>query len=76
MAMSFATDIRPLFREGDIQCMSAANVHLDDFSWMSVPANAQHVMHAVSSGKMPPDSPWPKDRVAMLQQWIDAGFPA
>jgi hypothetical protein len=43
---------------------------------MSVPANAAHVLHAVSSGKMPPDAPWPKDRVALLQQWIDAGYPA
>ena len=43
---------------------------------MSVPANAQRVLHAVSSGAMPPDDPWPKERVAVLQQWIDAGYPA
>jgi hypothetical protein len=76
MAVSYATDIRPLFRDGDIKCMGPAGVHLDDFAWMKVPVNAQHVLHAVSSGKMPPDAPWPKDRVALLQQWIDAGYPA
>jgi len=43
---------------------------------MSVPANAQQVLHAVSSGSMPPDAAWPKERVALLQQWIDAGYPA
>jgi hypothetical protein len=43
---------------------------------MSVPANAQQVLHAVSSGTMPPDEPWPKERVALFQQWIDAGYPA
>ena len=75
MAVSFAADIRPLFREGDIECMKPAGVHLDDAAWMRVPANAQHVLHAVSSGKMPPDAPWPKERVALLQQWIDAGYP-
>ena len=76
MAASYAKDIRPLFRDGDIDCMKAGGVLLDDFAWMSVAENAQHVLHAVSSGKMPPDAPWPKDRVALLQQWIDAGRPA
>ena len=76
MAVSYAADIRPLFRDGDIKCMAPAGVHLDDVAWMSVPDNAQHVLHAVSSGKMPPDAPWPKERVALLQQWIAAGYPA
>ena len=76
MAVSFATDIRPLFREGDVECMSAAGVHLDDFAWMRVPANAQSVFDAVSSGTMPPDAPWPKEHLALLQEWIDAGYPA
>lgn len=76
MAVSFAKDIRPLFREGDIECMSTAGVHLDDYAWMSAPANAQHVLRAVSSGHMPPDDAWPKEKVALLQQWIDAGYPA
>jgi hypothetical protein len=75
MALSFATDIRALFRDGDIECMSAAGVRLNDFDWMSVPANAQEVLHAVSSGSMPPDEPWPKERVALLLQWINAGYP-
>ena len=30
MALSFATDIRPLFRGGDIQCMGPSGVTLDD----------------------------------------------
>lgn len=76
MAVSYTANIRPLFRDGDIKCMKAAGVLLDDAAWMSVPANAQHVLHAVSSGKMPPDAPWPEERVALLQQWIEAGYPA
>jgi hypothetical protein len=43
---------------------------------MSLAANAQRVYHAVSSGKMPPDAPWPADRIALFKQWIDAGCPA
>ena len=76
MALSFATDIRPLFRDGDARCMKPAGVLLDDPAWMCVPANAQKVLHAVASGKMPPDAPWPPDRVALFKQWMDAGCPA
>jgi hypothetical protein len=73
MALGFATDIRPLFREGDVRCMKGAGVRLDDAAWMCVPANAQLVYGAVSSGKMPPDAPWAAERVALFKQWMDEG---
>jgi len=76
MALSFAKDIRPLFREGDVKCMAPAGVRLDDPAWMSVAANAQAVYHAVSSGAMPPDAPWPKERVKAFKTWMDEGFAA
>ena len=76
MAISFAADIRPLFRDGDVRCMGKAGVKLDDLAWMSVPANAKLVYGAVSSGTMPPDSPWSADRVSLFKSWIDAGHPA
>ena len=76
MAVSFRANILPLFRDGDIDCMKSAGVHLDDAAWMSVPANAQRVLHAVGSGVMPPDAPWPQQSVDLLKQWIDTGYPA
>jgi hypothetical protein len=76
MALSFATDIRPLFREGDIKCMKPGGVHLDDPAWMCVEANAQSVYDSVSTGSMPPDAPWPQDRVSLFKRWMDAGCPA
>jgi hypothetical protein len=76
MALSFATDIRPLFRDGDIKCMSRGGVRLDDFGWMCVPANAQSVYESVSAGSMPPDKPWPPDRISLFKNWMDAGYPA
>jgi hypothetical protein len=76
MALSFATDIRPLFREGDIECMKPMGVDLDDPAWMCVAANAQEVYRAVSGGTMPPDEPWPADRVSLFKKWMDAGCPA
>lgn len=76
MALSFAADIRPLFRAGDVACMKNAGVLLDDPVWMCVAANAQRVYHAVSGGAMPPDEPWPADRVALFKAWMDAGCAA
>jgi hypothetical protein len=76
MAVSFAADILPLFRDEDIECMKGAGVDLDNFAWMRVPANAQSVYGAVSGGTMPPDKPWPADNVARFKAWMDAGFPA
>jgi hypothetical protein len=75
MALSFATDIRPLFRDEDITCMDGGGVHLDDLAWMSVPANAQSVYDSASTGAMPPDAPWPSDRVSLFKKWMDAGYP-
>ena len=76
MALSFAADIRPLFRDGDIRCMKPAGIRLDDPAWMCVPANAQQVYGAVSTGKMPPDAPWLADRVSLFKKWMEAGCPA
>jgi hypothetical protein len=76
MALSFATDIRPLFREGDVRCMKNVRVALDDPAWMCVTANAQMVYGAVSGGTMPPDEPWLAERVALFKRWMDAGCTA
>jgi hypothetical protein len=76
MALSFASDIRPLFRDEDVECMKSMGIELDDPMWMCVPANAQDVYRTVADGSMPPDEPWPKDRVALFKSWMDAGYPA
>ena len=53
MALSFATDIRPLFREGDVDCMKSMGVELDDPAWMCVRTNAKSVYDSVAGGSMP-----------------------
>jgi hypothetical protein len=75
MALSFEADIRPLFRDEDMECMSGMGVELGDSAWMCVPANAQGVYERVADGTMPPDEPWPAERVALFKQWVDAGCP-
>jgi hypothetical protein len=76
MALSFAADIRPLFRGDDIDCMKPMGVDLDDSAWMCVPENAQLVYGTLAEGSMPPGEPWPADRVALFKKWMDAGYPA
>ena len=73
MALGYAKDIRPMFRDGDVACMKPAGVLLDEAAWMCVAANAAMVYGAVSSGKMPPDAPWAAEKVGMFKEWMDAG---
>jgi hypothetical protein len=76
MALSFAVDIRPLFREEDIECMQGMGVDLGDAAWMCVPANAQSVYERVADGSMPPDEAWSQEKVSLFKSWMDAGCPA
>jgi hypothetical protein len=76
MALSFAKDIRPLFRDDDIECMTPMGILLDDPKWMCIAENAQSVYATVADGSMPPGEPWPADRVALFKQWMDAGCSA
>ena len=71
MAISFAADIRPLFRDGDLRCMGKAGVKLDDLAWMSVPANASVVYDQVSAGTMPPDKTLRGSRSRLAFQGMD-----
>ena len=75
--------IRPKFRPGDIACMARRGVKLSDYAWMSDPAggggfadhaNAHRVFDALSSGAMPPDTPWPSDWLLAYQDWMSGGF--
>ena len=53
MALSYAADIRPLFRDTDITCMDRKGVRLGDAAWMCDQGRAQRVYDKLSSGKMP-----------------------
>jgi len=70
--VGFESEIRPLFREKDIQSMSAK---FDLSSYDDVRASAERILGALANGSMPCDGPWPADRVALFREWVDAGFP-
>ncbi len=71
--LSFERDIKPLFRPKDRDSMLQA---FDLFDYQDVVANADAIVGALRSGKMPCDAAWPAAQVEKLQQWIDAGTPA
>ncbi|HEV8637261.1 MAG TPA: hypothetical protein VG370_23830 [Chloroflexota bacterium] len=70
---SFARDIRPLFREKDVEEMEFA---FDLGEYEDVKAHAEAIYERLSEGSMPCDEPWPDDRVALFRRWIDEGYPA
>ena len=72
-APSFASDIKPLFRESDRTAMLRA---FDLWSFDDVTANAGPILAAVEAGSMPCDGPWPDEQVDLLRRWVDGGTPA
>ena len=73
MALSFATDIRPLFRDTpDVATMK--RMGLDLSSYEAVKANAQGIYSRLEDGSMPCDGSWPADHVARFKSWMDEGM--
>ena len=70
---TFARDIRPLFRDSDIEEMSFA-FDLRDYD--DVKRNGPAIYERLSDGSMPCDGEWPQDPVALFRQWMDEGYPA
>jgi hypothetical protein len=78
--VSFATDIKPLFRAIDVSHMKPFGVDLDDYSYMSNSYNADTVLATLSphNGEppsMPPGGPyWTADQLALFVQWQKDGY--
>ncbi|MBI1761948.1 MAG: hypothetical protein HYR56_10980 [Acidobacteria bacterium] len=71
--LSFAADIKDLFRARDHTAMLARGLDLHDHQQVS--AQAAEILARVTDGSMPCDSAgrWPPERVAKFQQWITDG---
>ena len=67
----FAQDIRPLFRDTDVDEMSFA-FDLGDYE--DVRANAEAIYERLEEGSMPCDGAWPAEQIALFRQWIDEGY--
>jgi hypothetical protein len=76
-AVSFERDIKPLFRQIDIDHMSGMDVMLDDYQYMSDEHNARAVLEFLDGTRqpqMPPGGPfWSNDQLGVLRRWIEQG---
>jgi hypothetical protein len=70
-APSFERDIKPLFRDDDVESMEFA---FDLRSYEEVTANAEDIYERLEDGSMPCDGEWPPERVELFRNWIDAGL--
>jgi hypothetical protein len=73
MPLSFAANIRPLFRD-DPDVESMKEYGLDLSSYDQVKARAKEIYGTLEDGSMPCDEPWPKDKVALFKRWMDEGM--
>ena len=69
---SFERDIRPLFRDHDVDEMRFA---FDLSQYADVQSNAEAIHERLVDGSMPCDGEWPAEQIALFKQWMDEGFP-
>ena len=82
--VSFAKDVRPLFRPVDIAHMESFGVKLDDYNYMSAPANNHQNAAQVSENlspqnggapAMPPGGPyWTPELLVLFAKWRTDGY--
>lgn len=68
--ISYANDIRHLFRDKDINAMKAA---FDLSKYQDVCAHADNILKYLADGRMPCDGAWPAANVDLFRKWIAAG---
>jgi hypothetical protein len=68
---SFAGDIRPLFRDKDVEEMRFA---FDLNNYDDVRSNAAGIHDRLADGSMPCDDSWGSDKITLFRQWMDEGY--
>jgi hypothetical protein len=72
-AVSYAADVKPLFREKDRRSMLR---HFDLWSYDDVSEHGAAILDRLEEGAMPCDGAWPEDRVDVVRRWLAQGTPA
>lgn len=70
--LSFAADIRPLFRQFDRDSMITFG-GFDLHRFEDARDNAEAILERIEDGTMPCDGSWPRDRIEKLRDWILGG---
>jgi hypothetical protein len=81
-SVSFSADIRPLFREVDVEHMKPLKVMLDDYNYMSDPkddhdnaTNVQDYLVGNKTPRMPMGGPyWSKQQLDLYNKWMTDGY--
>jgi len=68
--LSYAGDIRPLFRDRDVKSMEFA---FDLSSYEDVRSNGEAIYAQLAAGRMPCDGAWPEENVQRFRSWLDSG---
>jgi hypothetical protein len=73
MALSFAKDIRPLFRDTpDVEAMKPLGLDLSSYD--DVKEKAAGIYNILKDGNMPCDGAWPESQLGLFKRWIDEGM--
>jgi len=73
MALSFAKDIRPLFRDDlDVEAMKPFGLDLSSYD--EVRAQAGNIVARLEDGSMPCDEVWPQAQIERFKQWMSEGM--
>jgi hypothetical protein len=71
--VSFAKDIKPLFRPKDIACMNGNGIDLTSYN--DVKANAANIYQQLSTFAMPLGGPhWTAAQLALFNSWMTQGY--
>ena len=73
MAVSFVKDIRPLFRDLDIEEIKF-NRDFDLSNYEDVKQHYIDIAMQVEAKTMPCDEPWTDAKIALFAQWIEEGM--
>ena len=68
---SFKEHIRVLFREKDVLSMKWK---FNLWKYEDVKIYAEPIYRVLKSRRMPCDTPWPKQNIALFRKWIDTGM--
>jgi hypothetical protein len=71
--VSFAADIRPLFRADDREAMDFA---FDLWNVDDVRSNADAILERLQDGSMPCDGEWSSEEIELFSRWVATGTPA
>lgn len=69
--LSYARDIKRLFRASDVEAMKGHG--LDLHSYEEVRSSAENILQRLEDGTMPCDGRWQAADVARFKQWITDG---